>query len=64
MSSLESCPSKCTLTLRDASGASIKAVFFKSAYYDQFKKSSGNVFLTGNTRKESGELTIFIQDVR
>lgn len=64
MTSLESCPSKCTLTLRDASGASIKAVFFKSAYYDQLKKSSSSVFLTGNTRKESGELTIFIQDVR
>lgn len=61
---LESCPTKCTLTLRDASGATIKAVFFKTAYYDALKKSSNGVFLTGNTRKESGELTIFIQDVR
>lgn len=64
MGALDSCPSKCTLTFKDASGATLKAVFFKGAYYDQLKKSSGSVSLTGSTRKESGELTIFIQDIR
>lgn len=61
---LDSCASKCTLTFKDASGATLKAIFFKSAYYDRLKKSSASVSLTGNTRNESGELTIFIQDVR
>jgi len=64
MGSLDSCASKCTLIFRDSSGATLKAVFFKSAYYDQLKKSSGSVFLTGNARKEGSEVTIFIQDVR
>ncbi|HYX32081.1 MAG TPA: hypothetical protein VE954_03130 [Oligoflexus sp.] len=61
---LESCPSKCTLTLFDGTGASMKAVFFKNAYSDQLKTHARGAFLTGNTKMDRGELTLFIQDVR
>lgn len=61
---LDACPSKCNLTLRDATGASMKAVFFKSAYYDQLKPRSRSVTLTGNTKLEAGELVLIIQDLR
>ncbi len=64
MGALDSCPSKCSLVFRDLTGATIKAVFFKSAYYEQLKKSSGSVYLTGNARREGGEATIFIQDIQ
>jgi hypothetical protein len=61
---LDACPSKCTLTLRDGSGTAMKAVFFKSAYYEALKAHNNAVYLTGNTKVDGGELTIFIQDVR
>jgi hypothetical protein len=61
---LESCPSKCTLTLFDGTGASMKAVFFKNAYSDQLRSRARGAFLTGNTKMDRGELTLFIQDVR
>jgi type IV secretory pathway VirB10-like protein len=61
---LESCPSKCTLTLYDGSGASMKAVFFKNAYNDQLRSRARGAYLTGNTKMDRGELTLFIQDVR
>ncbi len=63
-SALESCPSKCTLTLFDGTGASMKAVFFKNAYSDQLRNRARGAFLTGNTKMDRGELTLFIQDVR
>ncbi len=63
-SALESCASKCTLTLSDATGASLKAIFFKNAYSDQLRARAKGVFLTGNTKMERGELTVFIQDIR
>lgn len=63
-SALESCPSKCTLTLFDGTGASMKAVFFKNAYSDQLRSRAKGAFLTGNTKMDRGELTLFIQDVR
>ncbi|WP_141731255.1 hypothetical protein [Oligoflexus tunisiensis] len=61
---LESCPSKCTLTLFDGTGSSMKAVFFKNAYNDQLRSRAKGAFLTGNTKMDRGELTLFIQDVR
>jgi type IV secretory pathway VirB10-like protein len=61
---LESCPSKCTLTLFDGTGASMKAVFFKNAYNDQLRSRARGAYLTGNTKMDRGELTLFIQDVR
>jgi hypothetical protein len=64
MSALEACSSKCTLTLRDNTGASIKAIFFKSAYYDQLRASSGSVFISGTVRREGSGASILIQDVR
>jgi hypothetical protein len=64
LASLEACGTKCTLTLRDTSGASMKAVFFKNSYYDQLKTKSRSVFLTGSTKIDRGELTLIIQDVR
>lgn len=64
MTALESCPSKCNLILRDSSGVSIKAIFFKSAYYDQLKRNPNNVFVSGSMRKEGSNATILIQDVR
>ena len=64
ISTLESCASKCTLTLQDSTGASIKAVFFKSAYYDQLKGSGGRVYVSGTVRKDGPTATILIQDVR
>jgi len=63
-SALENCNSKCTLTLFDGTGASMKAVFFKNAYIDQLRARAKGAFLTGNTKIDRGELTIFIQDVR
>lgn len=63
-SALESCPSKCTLTLFDGTGASMKAVFFKNAYSDTLRSRARGAFLTGNTKMDRGELTLFIQDVR
>jgi hypothetical protein len=63
-SALESCPSKCTLTLFDGTGASMKAVFFKNAYSDILRSRARGAFLTGNTKMDRGELTLFIQDVR
>lgn len=62
--SLDACTAKCNLTLRDAAGASMKAVFFKSAYYEQLKSRSKSVTLTGNTKLEGSELVLIIQDVR
>lgn len=64
LTALEACPSKCTLTLRDSSGMSIKAIFFKSAYYDQLKKNPSSIFISGSVRKEGSSATILIQDVR
>lgn len=61
---LEACPAKCTLTLNDATGARVRAVFFKNAYFEQLKARSRSVYITGNTKVERGELTIFIQDIR
>jgi len=61
---LESCPSKCTLTLFDGTGASMKAVFFKNAYNDTLRSRARGAFLTGNTKIDRGELTLFIQDIR
>jgi hypothetical protein len=63
-SALESCPSKCTLTLFDGTGSSMKAVFFKNAYNDALRSRAKGAFLTGNTKIDRGELTLFIQDVR
>ncbi len=61
---LDGCANKCKLALRDATGASLKAVFFKSAYYEQLRSRAKSVTLTGNTRMEGGELVLIIQDVR
>jgi hypothetical protein len=63
-SALETCPSKCTLTLFDGSGTSMKAVFFKTVYSDALRSRARGVFLTGGTKMDRGELTLFIQDVR
>lgn len=64
ITALEACSSKCTLTLRDSTGMTIKAVFFKSAYYDQLKKSGGNAMVSGTVRREGSGASILIQDVR
>ncbi len=63
VTALEACSSKCTLTMRDNTGATMKAIFFKTAYYDALKKSPNAVTLTGTTQKNGNELTILIQDV-
>jgi hypothetical protein len=63
-SALENCSGKCTLTLFDGTGASMRAVFFKNAYSEQLRTRAKGAFLTGNTKIIRGELTIFIQDVR
>jgi len=39
-------------------------VFFKNAYSDQLRSRARGAFLTGNTKMDRGELTLFIQDVR
>ncbi len=61
---LDACANKCKLPMRDASGATMTAVFFKSAYYEQLRNLNKGVTLTGSTRVEKGELVLIIQDIR
>jgi hypothetical protein len=61
---LENCVAKCVLTFQDATGATMKAIFFKKAYRDELISRTNNVYLTGNTKIERDELTLFIQGVR
>ena len=63
-SALEDCATKCTLTMKDAAGGTLKAVFFKNAYYETLRSRSKGVTITGSTKVDRGELTVIIQDVR
>lgn len=62
---LEDCNLKCEINFADATGAKLKAVFFKGAYYEKLKKVSDKpVTLVGSSKLEGSELIIFIQDVK
>ena len=62
---LESCKIKCEITFKDSAGATLKAIFFKGAYYDRLK-ALGNrpVTLVGSSKLEGAELLVFIQDIK
>jgi hypothetical protein len=64
LANLEQCLSKCNLIMRDASGGTLKVVFFKNAYYESLQSRSKAVTLTGSTKLENGEITLIVQDVR
>jgi hypothetical protein len=64
LAALDACPNRCKLSLRDAGGATMTAIFFKAAFYEQLKGLSKSVTVTGITRLEGSELVLIVQDLR
>lgn len=63
-SALASCGMRCTLVMTDSAGQSLRVVFFKGAYEDRLKNSSGRVTVTGRVSGSGNSKKMFLSNVQ
>ncbi len=64
MKDLAACELKCSLVLKDGSGAPLTARFFKGAYEDLLKAGNGRISIQGRIAKEGSLFVIYPQSMR